>query len=76
MNGELAYLYLIQGLSATFHSADIPEWRPYPKLAPIIRGVNVPLRVSLPFLLFVRLRKQAFDTSLKQKSPPISRGAL
>ena len=54
------------GLSAPLHSADIPKWCPYPKL------FNEPLRVSLPFLLLVRFRKRAFDTSSKQKSLSLS----
>jgi len=73
MDGELAYLYLVAGMSASFHCADIPEWCPYSKLAPNIRGVfNEPLRVSLPFLLLVCSREQAPVAALKQKSLSLS----
>ena len=58
--------FYIQGLSASFHSADFPEWRPYSKL------FNEPLRVSLPFLLFVCSREQAPVAALKQKSLSLS----
>jgi hypothetical protein len=58
--------FLFQGLSAALCSADIPEWRPYPKL------FNESLRVSLPFLLFVCSREQAPVAASKQKSLSLS----
>jgi hypothetical protein len=45
------------GLSASFHFADFPEWRPYSKL------FNEPLRASFPFLLLVCLRERAPDAA-------------
>jgi hypothetical protein len=56
----------VLGLSASFHFADFPKWRPYPKL------FNEPLRVSLAFLLLVCLRELAPDAALKQKSLSLS----
>jgi hypothetical protein len=55
-----------KGLSAPFHFADFPEWRPYSKL------FNEPLRGSLAFLLFVCFREQAPVAALKQKSLSLS----
>jgi hypothetical protein len=54
------------GLSDSFHFADFPKWRPYPKL------FNEPLRVSLPFLFLVCFREQAPVAALKQKSLSLS----
>jgi hypothetical protein len=54
------------GLSAQLRFADLPEWRPYSKL------FNEPLRVSLAFLLLVRLRELAPDAALNQKSLSLS----